>query len=98
MRSSHGWRCVRLCIRRGGFAITCVVFAMQKTRGFVVAEQVTQPGSFQVGPVDGNCLEAWQAFGPAQAVKNAHDQGNRDLFRAPLSNNVTGRLSPAPEG
>ena len=63
-----------------------------------MAEQQQTAGSFQVGPVDGNCLEAWQAFGPAQVVENAHDQGNRDLFKAPLSNNVTDRLAPAPEG
>ena len=56
------------------------------------------PGSFQVGPVDGNCLEAWQAFGPPQVVENAHDQGDRPVFRAPLDNNVSARLSPAPEG
>ena len=56
------------------------------------------PGTFQVGPVDGNCLEAWLAFGPAEVVEDAHDQGNRDLFKAPLSNNVTDRLAPAPEG
>ena len=76
----------------------CVVFVMRRTGGFVVAEQTTQPGAFQVGPVDGNCLEAWQAFGPAEQVEDAHDQGNRGLYKAPLSNNVTVRLSPAPEG
>ena len=75
----------------------CGVFGTRSGRGFVMADQQT-PGSFQVGPVDGNCLEAWQAFGPAERVENAHDQGNRDLFKAPLSNNVTVRLSPAPEG
>jgi hypothetical protein len=63
-----------------------------------MAEQQQMAGSFQVGPVDGNCLEAWQAFGPAEAVENAHDQGDRPVFRAPLSNNVTDRLAPAPEG
>ena len=62
-----------------------------------MADQQT-PGSFQVGSVDGNCLEAWLAFGPVEVVENAHDQGNRDLFKAPLSNNVTGRLASAPEG
>ena len=62
-----------------------------------MADQQT-PGSFQVGPVDGNCLEAWQAFGPPQVVENAHDQGDRPVFRAPLDNNVSARLSPAPEG
>ena len=76
----------------------CGVFAMRSGRGLVVAEQTTQAGAFQVGPVDGNCLEAWQAFGPAEQVEDAHDQGNRDLFKAPLSNNVTDRLAPAPEG
>jgi len=76
----------------------CGVFVMRRKGGVVVAEQTTQPGAFQVGPVDGNCLEAWQAFGPAEAVENAHDQGNRDLYKAPLSNNVTDRLAPAPEG
>ena len=66
-----------------------------------MAEQgaaLAAPGTFQVGRVDGNCLEAWQAFGPAQVVENAHDQGNRPVFRAPLDNNVSERLSPAPEG
>jgi len=76
----------------------CVVCGMRSGRGLVVADQTTQAGAFQVGPVDGNCLEAWQAFGPAEAVENAHDQGNRDLYKAPLSNNVTDRLAPAPEG
>ena len=64
----------------------------------MVAEQTTQPGAFQVGSVDGNCLEAWVVFGPPQVVENAHDQGNRPVFRAPLDNNVSERLSPAPEG
>ena len=76
----------------------CGVFAMRSGRGLVVAEQTTQSGTFEVGPVDGNCLEVWQAFGPPQVVENAHDQGNRPVFRAPLDNNVSERLSPAPEG
>ena len=37
-------------------------------------------------------------IGPAEQVENAHDQGNRPVFKAPLSNNVTDRLAPAPEG
>ena len=49
----------------------CGVCGMRSGRGLVVAEQTTQAGAFQVGPVDGNCLEAWQAFGPAEVVEDA---------------------------
>ena len=59
-----------------------------------MADNTTPP----LGPINGNCLEAWQTFGPPETVENAHDLGNRDIYKAPLNNNVTDRLAPAPEG
>lgn len=52
-----------------------------------------QQGSFELGPIDGNCLEPWA---PPETVENAHDLGNRPIYEQPVNNNAT-HLTPAPE-
>jgi hypothetical protein len=52
-----------------------------------------QRGSFELGPINGNCLEAWAT---PESVQNAHDLGNRPIYEAPTNSNAQ-HLAPAPE-
>lgn len=45
----------------------------------------SQRGTFELGPVDGNCLEFWS---PPDTAENAHDTGSPQRYEGRLNNNA----------